>query len=78
MYVYARKGSNHACVCVNIVKLMGYKRSPPPFLSLLAEKRKYFFKRNVLGGVNFASGGSGILRKTGKKFVSNFIRTLNL
>lgn len=37
--------------------------SPPPFLSLsLAGK-------DVLGGVNFASGGAGILNETGVYFV---------
>ncbi|RLN09068.1 GDSL esterase/lipase [Panicum miliaceum] len=40
--------------------------SPPPFLSLsLAGK-------DVLGGVNFASGGAGILNETGVYFVQYF------
>ncbi|KAK2988254.1 hypothetical protein RJ640_028638 [Escallonia rubra] len=43
--------------------------SPPPFLSLL--KCMSTFRSNILHGVNFASGGSGILHDTGKKrFVS--------
>ncbi|XP_054808769.1 GDSL esterase/lipase At5g33370-like [Prosopis cineraria] len=49
-----------------IAKLFGYVESPPPYLALLNDGR-YTFKRDVIGGVNFASGGSGILRDTGKK-----------
>ena len=41
--------------------------SPPPFLSLsLAGK-------DVLGGVNFASGGAGILNETGVYFVRHML-----
>ncbi|XP_061359904.1 GDSL esterase/lipase At5g55050-like [Gastrolobium bilobum] len=46
-----------------IARQFGYQKSPPPFLAL--EKLQYSFKRNILHGVNFASGGSGILRQTG-------------
>ncbi|XP_076895901.1 GDSL esterase/lipase At5g55050-like [Bidens hawaiensis] len=43
-------------------KLMGHKRSPQPYLFLLrAGLRKKLFR-----GVNFASGGSGLLDVTGK------------
>ncbi|XP_015689203.1 GDSL esterase/lipase At5g37690-like [Oryza brachyantha] len=38
--------------------------SPPPFLSLTSD--------DVLGGVNFASGGAGILNETGVYFVQYF------
>lgn len=38
---------------------------PPPFLSL------YMTDDAVLGGVNFASGGSGFLNETGIYFVSD-------
>jgi hypothetical protein len=37
---------------------------PPPFLSL------YMTDDEVLSGVNFASGGAGILNETGIYFVS--------
>ncbi|KAF7809608.1 lysine histidine transporter-like 8 [Senna tora] len=47
----------------HIARLLGYKKSPPPFLVL--EKRQSFNK-DIFEGVNFASGGSGILRETGK------------
>ncbi|KAJ9172595.1 hypothetical protein P3X46_015812 [Hevea brasiliensis] len=46
-----------------IVKQFGYKRSPPSFFSLL--NRSFSFKKRILKGVNFASGGSGILDSTG-------------
>ncbi|CAL9089075.1 unnamed protein product [Musa textilis] len=42
---------------------MGFRRSPPPFLSL-ANKTNHQISRG-LKGVNFASGGSGILDSTG-------------
>ncbi|XP_008242080.1 PREDICTED: GDSL esterase/lipase At4g16230-like [Prunus mume] len=47
-----------------LARLFGYQRSPPPFLYIL--NRTSTFKRDILQGVNFASGGSGILIKTGK------------
>ncbi|CAJ1942265.1 unnamed protein product [Sphenostylis stenocarpa] len=46
-----------------IARQLGYQQSPPPFLA--SEKNQYSFKNNILHGVNFASGGSGILRETG-------------
>jgi hypothetical protein len=36
---------------------------PPPFLSLS------MYGKDVLGGINFASGGAGILNETGVYFV---------
>ncbi|RDX85750.1 GDSL esterase/lipase [Mucuna pruriens] len=45
-----------------IARQFGYQQSPPPFLVL--EKNQYSFK-SFLQGVNFASGGAGILRETG-------------
>ncbi|XP_016191606.1 GDSL esterase/lipase At5g18430 [Arachis ipaensis] len=48
-----------------IARQFGYMESPPPFLVLA--KHPYSFKRNILGGANFASAGSGILKETGKK-----------
>ncbi|XP_028777268.1 GDSL esterase/lipase At4g16230-like [Neltuma alba] len=50
----------------HIAKLFGYVESPPPYLALRFDHPDTFNK-NVLRGVNFASGGSGILRETGKK-----------
>ncbi|XP_057422332.1 GDSL esterase/lipase At5g55050-like [Lotus japonicus] len=48
-----------------IARQFGYRTSPPPFLAL--EKFPYSFKQSILGGVNFASAGSGIRRETGQK-----------
>lgn len=44
--------------------LGGYEQSPPPFLALL--KNSSSFTRKILRGVNFASGGAGIYKETGK------------
>ncbi|XP_057809172.1 GDSL esterase/lipase At5g55050-like [Salvia miltiorrhiza] len=46
-----------------LAKLFGLKRSPPPYLFLLT-LGSHQFKRRVLRGANFASGGAGILDKT--------------
>ncbi|XP_030466935.1 GDSL esterase/lipase At4g16230-like [Syzygium oleosum] len=46
-----------------IVKQLGYRQSPPPFLALLQDNST--FQSNLLQGVNFASGGAGILNTTG-------------
>nr|GMC93357.1 GDSL esterase/lipase At5g33370-like [Ipomoea batatas] len=49
-----------------IVNMFGdYKESPPPFLSLIKDKCN--FTQEIQRGVNFASGGSGILDDTGFK-----------
>ncbi|KAM0949779.1 putative triacylglycerol lipase [Dioscorea sansibarensis] len=45
-----------------IVQKLGLKMSPPPFLSLNSWTQ-------TLGGVNFASGGSGLLDATGARFI---------
>ncbi|ONH97224.1 hypothetical protein PRUPE_7G177600 [Prunus persica] len=53
-----------------IAIFLGFKMSPPPFLSLL-DKNKQLPKRMIRllsRGVNFASGGSGILDDTGKQW----------
>lgn len=58
-------------------RLFGYKKSPPPFLAL--KKNQHTFNENILRGVNFASGGSGILRNTGRElWVSIYISLLFL
>ncbi|XP_021819542.1 GDSL esterase/lipase At4g16230-like [Prunus avium] len=56
--------SNGLNTADQIARLFGYQRSPPPFLYIL--NRTSTFKRDILQGVNFASGGSGILKETGK------------
>ncbi|ESW28209.1 hypothetical protein PHAVU_003G267900 [Phaseolus vulgaris] len=45
-----------------IARLLGYQQSPPPFLT---KKNEFNSKNKILKGVNFASGGSGILPETG-------------
>lgn len=51
---------NFSCLCVIYsAKHMGFRRSPPPFL-YVANK----ISMKGLKGVNFASGGSGILDST--------------
>ncbi|XWS33922.1 hypothetical protein CRYUN_Cryun22dG0124600 [Craigia yunnanensis] len=55
-----------------IVRLLGLKRTPPPFLYLLNNPST--FKKNIFQGANFASGGSGILNTTGQlQYVSRVI-----
>ncbi|KAL4186988.1 hypothetical protein AMTRI_Chr09g36910 [Amborella trichopoda] len=46
---------------------VGLKESPPAFLSLSGQN----FQKRPFSGVNFASGGSGILDKTGSNFGQN-------
>ncbi|CAN1152756.1 GDSL esterase/lipase At1g71250 [Linum perenne] len=53
----------------NLVKKMGFSRSPPPFLSLVAggnSSKK--FNHTITKGVNFASAGSGIFDSTGSAY----------
>jgi hypothetical protein len=58
-----------------LARKFGYKKSPPSFLDL--ETLEYSFKLNIMLGVNFASGGSGILRYTGyKQSVTSLILVL--
>ncbi|PON61527.1 SGNH hydrolase-type esterase domain containing protein [Trema orientale] len=49
-----------------LAKLFGYERSPPHFISLNIEKS--LLKKNF-EGINFASGGSGLLDITGQSDV---------
>ncbi|KAJ8764521.1 hypothetical protein K2173_006261 [Erythroxylum novogranatense] len=49
-----------------IVRLLGFAISPPPFLSLVSHYST--FRQRILLGVNFASGGSGIFSSTGLGF----------
>ncbi|MED6150299.1 hypothetical protein PIB30_071068 [Stylosanthes scabra] len=44
--------------------LLGFKESPLPYLYL--ENHTEIFQSEILKGVNFASGGSGLLKHTGK------------
>ncbi|KAH6767278.1 hypothetical protein C2S52_018261 [Perilla frutescens var. hirtella] len=46
-----------------LAKLFGLKRSPPPFLFLLT-LQSHHFKKHLFKGVNFASGGAGLLDST--------------
>ncbi|KAF5443738.1 hypothetical protein F2P56_036273 [Juglans regia] len=48
-----------------LAKLLGYEKSPPPYLSTVNYSR-YSLTRQALKGINFASGGSGIFRLTGQ------------
>lgn len=49
--------------CEFAVQKLGLEMSPPPFLSMNSWTQ-------TLAGVNFASGGSGLLDATGARFVS--------
>ncbi|XP_027347980.1 GDSL esterase/lipase At5g37690-like [Abrus precatorius] len=57
-----------------IVKLLGFDESPPPYFFLLNSDTENF-KSHILKGVNFASGGSGILPETGKQ---NYIDVVSM
>ncbi|KAF9621490.1 hypothetical protein IFM89_021794 [Coptis chinensis] len=46
-----------------LAQQMGFRRSPPPFFTLMKEKLR--LHKHVLRGVNFASGGSGLMDVTG-------------
>ncbi|GAY46086.1 hypothetical protein CUMW_094260 [Citrus unshiu] len=48
-----------------LAKLLGHKRSPPPFLSLI--KSSAGVKKHSFRGISFASGGSGLLDLTGQR-----------
>ncbi|KAK1432594.1 hypothetical protein QVD17_09491 [Tagetes erecta] len=58
--------SNGKNIVDHIVRLLGSYQvlSPPPFLALVSQKLT--FNRNILRGVNFASGGAGIFNDTGR------------
>ncbi|CAN1152760.1 GDSL esterase/lipase At5g55050 [Linum perenne] len=61
--------SNGFNLADHIVKKMGFSRSPPPFLSLVAggnSSKK--FNHTITKGVNFASAGSGIFDSTGSAY----------
>jgi hypothetical protein len=56
-----------ACVLpTNTARLLGFDESPPPLLSLPDENR---VPQVMSAGINFASGGSGILDGTGQTLV---------
>ncbi|CAK7329411.1 unnamed protein product [Dovyalis caffra] len=56
-----------------LAKLMGFKRSPITFFALAANPK--LLKRACFRGVNFASGGSGILDNTGQT-TSTFLNSV--
>ncbi|KAG5108408.1 hypothetical protein AAZX31_16G108200 [Glycine max] len=49
-----------------IVRLLGLNESPPAYLYLVNNDTENF-NSSILKGVNFASGGSGIMEETGKQ-----------
>ncbi|CAN6233505.1 unnamed protein product [Urochloa humidicola] len=55
--------SNGYNVADFVAKLLGFKRSPPAYLSLTPRTSRQIFRG--LRGVNYASGGSGVLDTTG-------------
>ncbi|KAL3527268.1 hypothetical protein ACH5RR_011924 [Cinchona calisaya] len=55
-----------------VVRQLGdLEESPPPYLYLLHNMS--YFKSNILRGVNFASGGAGILNRTGSRAFKNVV-----
>ncbi|CAN6563437.1 unnamed protein product [Malus baccata var. baccata] len=66
--------SNGLNIVDYLAKFLGFELSPPPFLSLLDKKEGIYGKIILLSkGVNFASGGSGILDETGKRKWGNVV-----
>ncbi|KAL6222202.1 hypothetical protein ACLB2K_005594 [Fragaria x ananassa] len=65
--------SNGHNVADFLAQFLGYKESPPPFLSLLNKKKQIPKRRIPTKGVNFASGGSGLLDDTGKLLWGNVV-----
>ncbi|CAN0896472.1 GDSL esterase/lipase At5g41890 [Linum grandiflorum] len=58
--------SNGLNLADQIVKKLGFRRSPPPFLSLVAGGTcSTNFNQTIIKGVNFASAGCGIFDSTG-------------
>ncbi|KAI4367369.1 hypothetical protein MLD38_023114 [Melastoma candidum] len=55
-----------------IAKLMGLESSPPPFLSINSTSS---MKKYSMIGLNFASGGSGILDLTGENVTTNALKS---
>lgn len=66
----SRKSDNLTGLLMYAASYMkGYDFSPPPFLTLVESPDTFLLQ--IIRGANFASGGSGILRDTGReKFVS--------
>ncbi|PIA32905.1 hypothetical protein AQUCO_04300090v1, partial [Aquilegia coerulea] len=63
-----------------ISKLIGFKRSPPPYLSLITQKprlRRRIAQAVNFYGVNFASGGSGLRNETGNTNFT-YVRVIHL
>ncbi|XP_068343170.1 GDSL esterase/lipase At5g55050-like [Pyrus communis] len=57
-----------------LAKFLGFELSPPPFLSLLDKKEGIYGNIIFLSkGVNFASGGSGIMDETGRRKWGNVV-----
>ncbi|KAK3001802.1 hypothetical protein RJ639_022017, partial [Escallonia herrerae] len=64
--------SNGYNVADFLAKLMGFKKSPEPYLSLYTPRPS--FGDGTFRGVNFASGASGLLNETGQNLVRLFLR----
>ncbi|XP_056169889.1 GDSL esterase/lipase At4g16230-like [Syzygium oleosum] len=64
-YIPSKARANFRYNGIDFLKQLGYKESPPPFLALLQDPST--FQTNLLQGVNFASGGAGILDATGNQ-----------
>ncbi|CAI9272265.1 unnamed protein product [Lactuca saligna] len=54
-----------------VALLGGYEESPPPFLALLAHSSN--LTRDLLHGVNFASGGAALVKGIGKQVLGDVI-----
>ncbi|KAK9049995.1 hypothetical protein SSX86_031036 [Deinandra increscens subsp. villosa] len=64
--------SNGLNTADSIVQLLGgYDLSPLPYLALVNDSSN--FTREILNGVNFASGGAGLAKATGKAFYGQVI-----
>ncbi|XP_059440557.1 GDSL esterase/lipase At5g55050-like [Corylus avellana] len=58
--------SNSYNTADSIVQLMDFKESPPSFLYVLYKHKQHLRSIQNFKGLNFASGGSGLLDNTGK------------
>ncbi|KXG26897.1 hypothetical protein SORBI_3006G178200 [Sorghum bicolor] len=57
--------SNGHNLADQLAQQLGFDESPPPFLSLKNAMARRFSRLTSTGGINFASGGSGLLNTTG-------------
>ncbi|XP_066347275.1 GDSL esterase/lipase At4g16230-like [Miscanthus floridulus] len=57
--------SNGYNLADHLAQQLGFAESPPPFFSPTNAKARRFSRLTSTGGINFASGGSGLLNTTG-------------